>query len=498
MSRMAFTHDIFISYAHIDDDPLDDVKGWVTSLHERLKKRLTQLLGAEVKIWWDQRQQGNQYLVGMIGESISNTLLLVSVVTPRYVNSVWCRAEVREFSVRTDQTGGILIGNQPRVFKVVKTPVRSEQQPDELGGLLSYDFYEVDANGILREFRQEIGPNKDLKYWAVFEDLAQAIVRAMESAQLRSNAPPDTSELPLAKKVYLAQTTSDLRDERDRIKRELMHRGFYVLPDGDLPIDRAEDFEDSVRRHVERCALSIHLIGASYGSIPEGEEERSVVRWQNEIAAERSRTDAEFARLIWMPPGLQGKGPRHEKLIEDLRTNVPAGTELLETSIEDLKTRILEKLIPPQKSVSVSSSEDNGLTRVYLIHDNRDADDVKPIDDFLFDQGYEVIRSVNEGEESLVAQYHRENLLNCDATLIYYGNGNEQWLRLKLWDLQKAPGWGRKRPMKAKAIYVSAPATNSKQSFRTREVPLVMENFGGFSEATLQPFVKALKNGGQR
>lgn len=495
--NMPFTDDIFISYAHIDDRPLDDVKGWVTTLHERLNDRLAMLLGSELKIWWDQREQANQYLIGMIGERVSNTLLLVSIVTPRYVNSTWCRAEVREFCERADQTGGIVIANQPRVFKVIKTPVRDEHQPEELNGLLSYDFFEVDANDNPREFRQEIGANKDLKYWAVFEDLAQGIKRAIESARPQDQEQKRPDDLPLAKKVYLAQTTVDLRDERDRIKRELLQRGFFVLPDRDLPIDTAAEFEPAVREEIKRCALSVHLIGASYGSIPDGEEERSIVRWQSEIAEEQTQSDPKFVRLIWMPPGLLAKGTRHTKLLEDLRTNLRAGSELLETPIEDLKTRILEKLSPsPTPTQPAATNGDNKLTRVYLIHDNRDSDEVKPIDDFLFDQGFEVIRSINEGEQSLISQYHRENLLECDATLIYYGNGSELWLRSKLWDLQKAPGWGRARPMKAKAVYVSAPVTTSKQSFRTREVPLVMQNFGGFSPNTLQPFVQALKNGG--
>jgi hypothetical protein len=96
-----------------------------------------------------------------------------------------------------------------------------------------------------------------------------------------------------------------------------------------------------------------------------------------------------------------------------------------------------------------------------------------------------------------VAQYHRDHLCTCDAALIFYGNGSELWLRSKFWDLQKAPGWGRARPLKAKGVYVSAPLTAAKQSFRTHEVPkqLVMPNFGDFKPDTLQPFVQALKNG---
>ena len=493
---MPFIDDLFISYAHIDDRPLDDVNGWVTTLHERLNDRLAMLLGSELKIWWDQREQANQYLVGMIGERVSNTLLMVSIVTPRYVNSDWCRAEVREFCERADQTGGIVIGNQPRVFKVIKTPVQSEYEPEQLNGLLSYDFFELDANGNPREFRQEIGANKDLKYWARFEDLAQGIKRAIESARPKEEEPTHPEDLPLSKKVYLAQTTIDLRDERDRIKRELLQRGFYVLPDRDLPIDSAADFEAAVREEIKRCALSVHLIGASYGAIPDGEEERSVIRWQSDIASEQTQKDPKFVRLIWMPPGLQPKAGKHAQLLEDLRTNLRAGSELLETPIEDLKTRILEKLTPPATPVPVAAGNGScDVTRVYLIHDNRDSDEVKPVDDFLYNEGFEVIRSINDGDQSQVAQYHRENLCTCDAALIFYGNGNELWLRSKFWDLQKAPGWGRAQPMKAKGVYVSAPLTVSKQSFRTREVPYVMPNFGDFSPDTLQPFVKALKNG---
>jgi hypothetical protein len=495
---MSFTEDIFISYSHIDDRPVDDVKGWVTTLHERLNNRLAQLVGSELKIWWDQREQTNQYLAGMIGERVSNTLLLVSIVTPRYLNSSWCRAEVSEFCRRADQAGGITIGEQPRIFKVVKTPVDPEHDMDELRGLVDFRFFEGEK-GLEREFRQEVGANKDLKYWQQFEDLAQAIKCAIEAARPRQQAVA-AEDLPLAKKVYLAQTTADLREERDRIKRELLQREFFVLPDHDLPIDSASEFEAAVREDLKRCVLSVNLIGESYGTIPDGEEERSVIRWQNDIAGERAQADPKFVRLIWMPPGLQPKAGKHAKLLEDLRTNLRTGSELLETPLEDLKTRILEKLAPPPEpaapvATSPTSSGETDVTRVYLIHDNRDTDNVRPVDDFLYNEGFEVIRSINEGDQSQIAQYHRENLCTCDAALIYYGSGNELWLRSKFWDLQKAPGWGRARPMKAKGVYLSVPVTPSKQSFRTREVPYVMPNFGDFTPDTLQPFVKALKNG---
>jgi hypothetical protein len=126
--------------------------------------------------------------------------------------------------------------------------------------------------------------------------------------------------------------------------------------------------------------------------------------------------------------------------------------------------------------------------------------DVTPIEDYLFNQGFEVINSavVSEGDDA--AQAHRESLLHCDAALIYYGNANPMWLRSKLWDLQKARGWGRTSPLEAKAVYVSGPQTTEKQRFRTHEVPLVIQNFEGFSPDALKPFVEAVRTaeGGAR
>lgn len=498
---MNFEHDIFISYAHIDNQPFGDTKGWIEQLFERLKVRLAQLLGAEPAVWWDGRLQGDQYFAGEIGDRVSATLLLAPVVTPRYVKSAWCRGELEEFCRRALHTGGVLQRNHSRIFKIVKTPVEEEHQPEALRGMLGYQFYEIDPSDRMREFSPEVGPGKDPKYWARLEDLAQDIAKAVEKLKpsgATGAAPVSVvpSDLPLEKKVYLAEATADVADERDRIRRELQQRGYYVLPDRELPL-RMPDFEREVREHLSRCALAVHFVGASYGIIPEGEEERSILRLQEELAAERAAADPTFARLVWMPQGLQPTGARQLRFVEELQTRPGAGAELMQTSIEDLKLRVLEKLNPaPKPSVQPTNGQGgDDVKSVYLICDNRDTGEVMPIEDYLYTQGFEVIPPVFEGDSAEVAQYHRESLLNCDAALIYYGNANQMWLRSKIWDLQKAQGWGRQQPMLTKAVYVSGPANPEKQRFRTREVPLVIQNFSDFSPDSLRPFVQAIQGG---
>jgi hypothetical protein len=501
---MPTENDIFVSYAHVDNKPFDNPQGWVDSFVRRLSLRLEQLIGKEPAVWRDARLQGNEYFAGSIGDGISSTLLLLSVISPRYVNSEWCRGELREFCRRAGQTGGAGAGNLSRVFKVVKTHVDEADMPAELQGLLGYHFYDFDERGRPREFRPDDPPNKDQRYWDRLEDLALDIVKALKSfggaardSRRAEEAEAGPDALPLEKKVYLAETTADVTPERDRIRRELQQRGYYVLPDRELPRGAAE-FEQKVSEHLSRCALSVQLVGSTYGLIPEGEEERSIIRIQEELAARRAAEDNSFSRLIWMPPGLEPQGNRHRAFVEALHTSLGAGAELLQTSVEDLKMRVVEKLTrraEPPAHPAPGNGDGEGPRAVYLICDNRDVGEVTPIEDYLFNQGFEVINSavVSEGDDA--AQSHRESLLYCDAALIYYGNANQMWLRSKLWDLQKAKGWGRTSPLAAKAVYVSAPQTTDKQRFRTHEVPLVIQNFEGFSPDSLKPFVEAVRAG---
>jgi hypothetical protein len=508
---MPTENDIFVSYAHVDNKPFDNPQGWVDSFVKRLSLRLEQLIGKEPAVWRDTRLQGNEYFAGSIGEGVSSALLMLSVISPRYVNSDWCRGEIKEFCRHASQTGGSGAGNISRVFKVVKTHVDEAEMPDELQGLLGYHFYDFDERGRPREFRPDDPPNKDQRYWDRLEDLALDIVKALKTfggsagreSRRAEDAQADPEALPLEKKVYLAETTADVSPERDRIRRELQQRGYYVLPDRELPRSAAE-FEQKVSEHLSRCALSVQLVGSTYGLIPEGEEERSIIRIQEELATRRASEDPSFSRLIWMPPGLEPQGNRHRAFVEALHTSLGAGAELLQTSVEDLKMRVVEKLTQradaaarqqQQQQQSGENGGGGGPRAVYLICDNRDVGDVVPIEDYLFNQGFEVINSaiVSEGDDA--AQSHRESLLNCDAALIYYGNANPMWLRSKLWDLQKARGWGRTSPLEAKAVYVSGPQTTEKQRFRTHEVPLVIQNFEGFSPDALKPFVEAVRSG---
>lgn len=492
-----FVDDVFISYRHLDNELLDEQgNGWIDNFHERFQNILGEALGYEPSVWRDPRLPGNAYFADVLEERIRKTAVMISVLSPGYVQSDWCLGELREFCRLSDQTGGLLVGDRMRLFKVVKTYLGRDEHPREFQKQLGYEFYEIDRTTQRPvAFGHELGRNRDQRYWSKLDDLAWDVKQVLSAINPRARAVSAASVFPNTQgAVYLAQTTRDLSEERDQIKRELQNRGYDILPDKELTFV-SPNYEEAVRDCVSRAKLSVHFIGKSYGIIPEGAGSRSIVRLQNEIAAERSR-DESFSRLLWMPVGLAPGEDVQVQFIEHLRTDgaTQQGAELLQTPLEELKSVIQLRL--DGKGKKPEPPPGKSPPRVYLIFDRRDVDGVVPLIDYLSDvKQYEVLLPLldDDGADDAGAfEIHNNNLAQCNAVLIYYGNGNQVWFDYKRRDLKKIVGLDRRSPLAAEAIYVAAPRTPHKQLFKCPDA-LVIKDFGDFSPATLDCFLDRIQ-----
>jgi TIR domain-containing protein/uncharacterized protein DUF4062 len=534
---MEYEYDLFISYAHIDDlNPFGEEKGWIDLLHERLSVLLAQALGYEPRIWRDgHRLQGNDELGGAIGAGVTRSLLLVPIISPRYVQSDWCNREMEAFHAAQPQApapGSPAF--RSRVFKVIKTPLPEHlkgSEPSHIRNLIGYQFYgEDESSGMLTEFSP--APT-DKQYWRTLNrlvsDIKQTLIELKHSPSARlsptvatpaavaaptpttapsTNAPPapvqSASDAAPSKFIYLAETTGDLAREREEVRDELRQRGYGVLPEQRLPLDERRQTEEAVRADLARCSLSIHMVGPRYGSTPE-DDPASVVQIQERLAAERGTADANFMRLLWTPPGLgtpalEVSDARQKSFVETLQSGLTAGAELLQTTVEDLKTRTVEKLTAAAKAQAAAAAaaaagpKRTKLKQVYLICENRDREFIRPIKQYLFKEKFEVITWLegDAGAERLT-EYHRKNLRECDAALIYFGSGDEPWVRKNLEDLEKAYGYGREDDWTASAVFVGQPPNEQKEDFLTHMVPYVIHNPSGFNPEDLRDFVEAVR-----
>ena len=489
-----FEDDLFISYAHIDNQPLaEGLKGWVETFHERLKIRLEQLTGEPARIWRDRKLSGNEIFAETLVTRLSKVSLLVVVLSPPYIKSEWCLRELDEFCRTADAGCGLTVGDKSRVFKVVKFHVPLQEHPPRLQGVLGYEFYEYDSErGRAREFNPDVTPARDIRYWEKLDDIAYDITQMLGAlaASTRAAAHAQPGAAGEVKTVYLSETTSDLSGERDLIKRELQLQGHVVLPDRELPLT-GHALREAVREYMSRASLSLHLLGDSYGIIPE-EESRSLVEIQSEVAEERGD---ELRRIVWMPNGLQPRDERQRQFVEHFQRglNGHRNVEVLQTSLEELKNHIEERMTDKPKAAATSSNG-GGPASVYLICDREDLGEVAPLEDYLFSRGFNVLLPALEGDETLLREDHKANLVECDAALVYYGRASDVWLRMKQRELQKVAGYGRARPMLAKAIYIAGPPTPAKQFVRDQEA-LVVKSFEGFASEALAPFVERVEKG---
>jgi hypothetical protein len=493
-----FKDDVFISYAHRDNKPLTEgQKGWVTRFHETLENVLGVRLGANPKFYCDPKLAGNDYFDETLMRKIAGAAVFVSVMSPSYINSDYCRKELYEFCKIAQQRGALSVASKSRIFKVLRTVVPREEIRGLLGDLdktVGFQFFEIDpATNRPREFTFEMDPELRIKFLGKVGDLAYDMCDLLKTLKGGGVAHDEPAKQAITGVVYLAETTSDQTGARDQIKRELLERDYDVMPEDELP-DYGPDFVEVVRKCLRKSSLSIHLVGEYSARIPE-RESRSVVCLQNELAAERAK-DGSFARLIWMPVGLSAKDEPQRKFIEELQHDPAnqAGCELLQTSLEELKTVIEDKLQKLHKPAAEPTSAPTGPARIYIICDAQDLKAAIEVADYFHGQGLVPVVPLVEGDEADVRRDYKENLVQSDAALIWYGSTNEAWVRAKLLDLQKAPGFGRSKPFLAKAIYVAGPETAQKKDFRNYEAA-VLTNFGAFSPATIQSFVDQIKAG---
>lgn len=503
---MNFGKDIFISYAHIDDEPLvEGERGWVSEFHRSLEIRLSQLLGYKPVIWRDIDLEGNHVFSDEILQQFPTIAVMVSVISPRYVKSEWCIREVSEFIKASEKNIGLNVRNRSRIFKAIKTPVSLSQHPSQIQGMLGYEFFRFDPDGKrVNEFSHIFGPEAQRAYWARLNDIAHDICALLE--EMKSAVPSDAGDTSAMKetapvlrkgKIYLAETTRDLSESREAVKRELTEHGYDVLPDRNMPLD-AEEYGSTAAELMEQCELLVHFLGKNYGIVPEGTD-KSVVHLQAETGAVVCRARS-IPRLVWLAPGSEGSDARQDAFVTQLRTSesLHVNADIIESSIEDLKFAIHDKLEERRKKeIKVSGAApgaavEEGTRRIYLICDKEDVETTGPLEDALFRQGIDVITPVFEGEQAQVREDHQENLKLCDGVIIYYGKGNELWLRAMMRDLLKAVGYGRTAPLDKKAVYIAGPSTPQKERFRSHEVT-VINGMNGFDENALSAFTGKLR-----
>ena len=496
---MSFEKQVFISYAHIDNEPLTpNQQGWISRFHAALSAMLSMRLGRKAEIWRDVKLTGNDIFADEIIQQFPKTALLISVLTPRYVESEWCTREVKEFVKTAQTTGGVTVDNKARVLKVIKIPVDNENDlPDVMKLALGYPFYILDEQQTPLEldpaYGEDFTQKFNLKLAKLAFDVAE-LIKKMDTKAAAGSAPAPGSEKPT---VFVADCSMDHRDDREAVIADLRLHGYTTLADTQLPTEEAS-FIGELAGVLSRCKLSVHIIGSLYGVVPDGPSEKSVSVLENELATEYCKIFG-LKRIIWLPAaGTKSTSPRQQEFIDTLLRDPRAqlGADLITGDLEELKAAIhtaLKKMEvpPPPPPVAQEPGEPGGKV-VYIICDERDRKATIPLRKFLKSQGFESNIPAFDGDAATVRQSNQDMLAVCDAVIVFYGAGDDAWKRSIDADIRKSPGYRTNKPPLAPFTYLADPSTADKTDLVDLEEPRLVNCLQGFSEGALSEFVSTV------
>jgi class 3 adenylate cyclase len=359
-----FNYDIHVSY-RLNDNKYD---GWVTEFIEKLERELSATLKDRLSIYHDKNPDETLSDYNDAGSPTGRkikSLIFIPIISQTYcdIQSVVWNTEFKAFQelAKTDSigttvrlsSGNLVSRNIPvKIHEIDAEDVKllEAELPD---GLRSVDFIYRDE-GVNRPLR----PVDDAKhtqqlrplYRNQINKLANAIkeiIQGIKAKEKGSNNEPAAIQ-PMARQIvpnvfatsvssaikvqvidrqrpniYLAWTSSDLKESREELAIILNKAGFNVLPSVDCPADD-ETFKRKAEEEMQKCVCSLHMLSGEFGRRFESDEETSFPQYQFMEAKKRVDTPGEeFNVFVWLDPeNSKSVKPSQQQFIKYIRNNI--------------------------------------------------------------------------------------------------------------------------------------------------------------------------------
>lgn len=381
-----------------------------------------------------------------IASQVKETDIVLSLVYPRLIEA---GNFMLTFSAIMDKTLSRAADGSENGLMILFTDQNSKREsskviPEFIPGIrLKYDL------GLIHSMANDKSGNKEV--YDCLLDIAYGIRVHKERRQLKKEEKGRPA-------IYLAETTPDALHYQQALKNELETLGFRILSPGALNQDEAK-LTSTIKDLLSRSFLSLHLVGRNYGQeVPD--TGKSLAEFQIQIAAEFTSENlpdeqSPLKRMIWIMPSGKNNESKQDKVIAYIKqeSRLFLNSELLETPFESLKTYVHKYLSEHESDSKSAASVKSEKSNVFVIYENAVSESIKPLLDWLDKQNLSYCHPMfNAGPEETMP-YYRKMLASCNSVLVFYTGENKIWLKTKVNDILKAPGYGRNEPFQSRILF---------------------------------------------
>jgi hypothetical protein len=489
---------IFVSYAHDNNQQDKNNEGWISAFVQKLERKLGERLSKDgYSLWVDKEISRHTPLTPEIEGHVKSSAILVVVLSERYLDSDWCKREREVFWSIVQKK----LRPDSRIFIVEYEEVKPDARPPELKELIGYRFWTQDHGS---KWPRTLGsPDlQEVDKSAYFEQLnGLSIELANELKELNKVDSPIVvnSPAPSCPTIYLAPVTYDLDPDNDdtkpcfydldtqriQVKRYLEQAQIRVLPETRYPEEPAS-FLEAVKKDLAQCSLFIQLLSPVVGK-RSADLPHSYAKSQYESAQQQK-----LSILQWRSPDLNVndvKDPNHQSFL---------GLETVQAvPIEEFKSTAVKRAFyrPPERTTVRPDQTANNPFLDALVFVNVEEGDRslgEQLSNELTGQGADCVLPPSDITDS--EKYRKEfegRLMDCDAMLIVYDKVERAWVDNQLLTWRKIRR-NRKHSPRALGLYEGPPPQKIAPTVKVADKPFVTCLDGVMGEG-FKSFVDYLK-----
>jgi len=486
-----FEHDLFVSYAHVDDLPdrpdLEEQKGWVERFASRLSVALLKRLGEHVDVWRDPRLKRSERFEPVIDTAVRGSALFLSLLSNRYLKSESCRRELEAFvEAAAASELGLGVGEQSRIFPLLLYDIPASAWPGACQGSLGFPFHDAPDGRLGRP----LDPDGEVRRFdEVLHRLVGEIADLLEVIRRRETEAAGTERDATSYRVYLAATADSLAREKRRIASSLEAQGIEVVgkePPIPPPYHR-EAHARVVVKAVREADLSLHLLDGLPGTRLEGALHTTYPQEQCRLALEHARSQLVILPEFFAPEEIEEE--EYRRFLDDLQRGglAPAEGSANRLEVARASSGRVPGLVLARREEKLLRAEVTARGAVFIDLHPEDLPAVGELVRYLEERRLTAVTMPGADLSPVRSgSLFEENLVGASAFLIVYGRVARSWVKARLeralqlivrHDLDLRP-----------AIFAAPPAKSPLDlGFRFCEVIDAMGRFDGRAVASLLP-----------